>query len=702
MVQQLKRILGQMITESAKLHYALQHDSADTIDSVMINDFLFEWFQNEVAKALKPTLEDVLKFPIKVETIGAFLSIFNILDISHAKGEEKWIKPSIIDHFSYIEPSPEIDRLKALKKHIEMMRQESKKIEWSSLESFYIQYHALFKSFTSNIGSFSNMQQTTIDFYTKHKVDSIFVDERSKVHIVDFDLSGMQSFIYEVTEGGDAKKEIAKTVRGRSFYLSLLSDFIGYAFLNHFELPYEYFIMSAGGKGTIAIPEDANSKTAIKQLQDKIEAMLFANHQGKLSIAFSVRTIIKDQLIGEESYHIIDIDQALSSSKKNKFKSILSTLDQSTITSVQKRCVICNAPVYSNHQHCEVCRSAIELSKALASHEQLSIIFDYAQNERLSNITHIEFGNMGCVHIGQIHDWTYEQKTYPISLNHHQYGDIRYYANVFAKGKSFQEIARTGKGDEKLAILKMDVDNLGLLFLKGLKLKEQSYYKYLTLSRLIDFFFTHELAAICKNKNYHDQVYISYAGGDDLVLICPAIQSLDLLKDIEEAFSSFTCRHPNIHLSAGIEIFHQKSPFRHALKFADGQLEKSKLALGKNRFTVLGHTIKNQELSSIISEIEHYLTCLENDILSKSTIQRLYQAISDSINQPSPVTAFYPYIPLISYMLERNIQKRYEDEKIRLKQLFVTTKIDEDVLVKYFVVFGYVLLGIKNIDRKED
>ena len=89
--------------------------------------------------------------------------------------------------------------------------------------------------------------------------------------LIDFDLSGVQNFIYKVTEGGESKKKVAKTVRGRSFYLSLLSDFVGYAILNHFNLPYENLLISTGGKGTVAVSKSLCSDDEIHQLLSHIE-----------------------------------------------------------------------------------------------------------------------------------------------------------------------------------------------------------------------------------------------------------------------------------------------------------------------------------------------------------------------------------------------------------------------------------------------
>ena len=102
--------------------------------------------------------------------------------------------------------------------------------------------------------------------------------------------------------------------------------------------------------------------------------------------------------------------------------------------------------------------------------------------------------------------------------------------NVFASGKSFSEIAQKSEGDPKLFVLKMDVDSLGMIFLRSIENHPLRYLKYSVLSRMLDFFFTNHLAMICSKEVYQNSIYISYAGGDDLVIIGPASKSLDLFR----------------------------------------------------------------------------------------------------------------------------------------------------------------------------
>ena len=88
---------------------------------------------------------------------------------------------------------------------------------------------------------------------------------------------------------------------------------------------------------------------------------------------------------------------------------------------------------------------------------------------------------------------------------------------------NFENITKTldkSYGDEKLGVLKMDVDNLGAIFAFGLKqgknndvTLQRSLSKYLTLSRFIELFFGYKLKQICldlKVKNYKIKTKTSF------------------------------------------------------------------------------------------------------------------------------------------------------------------------------------------------
>jgi len=178
---------------------------------------------------------------------------------------------------------------------------------------------------------------------------------------------------------------------------------------------------------------------------------------------------------------------------------------------------------------------------------------------------------------------------------------------------SFATLADMACGDKRIGVLKMDVDNLGFIFSIGLEAPEEyakqgnlrSISRLTTLSRQMTTFFTGHLDAICTEvfkrwqidqKNhwpYKDAVsnifYLIFAGGDDLVIVGPWDQVIELAREIRKRFKEFTCHNPNITISAGIYICKPKYPISHAVKKAEEALKQSKNK-GRNRITVMGET----------------------------------------------------------------------------------------------------------------
>jgi CRISPR-associated protein Csm1 len=690
-----------MLLTSAELHALTYDRDVGTVDTVSYETFLSEWFKPDVATHIRSLSEGMSSVTMTGSTIPRLVTLFNELVIEGVSGTEQTIMPTTIDQTVLEDSVTDGAYRAALKKHIRMMAERTNKLDWTSEDAFYESYHALFKAFTANVGALSDDDTTPVAMYERHKFDTILDNGSDKLHMIDFDLSGMQSFIYEVTEGGEAKKQIAKTVRGRSFYLSLLTDFVGYAFLSMTRLPYEFFVVSAGGKGTVALPSEEGAEQRIKEMADRIESMLFHRHRTSLSIAYTVRTISKDDLHDSGTYHAVDIDRKLSTSKKNKFESVLRDIGQNALERSQERCALCGAPVTGHAGKCEVCADAIGLSNALAHHNALTITHDFRHERKGTDDVAITFGDIGTVRISPATDATPSDLCYHVSINHDRIGDLKHHANVFAHGLTFEEIARTDIGDNKLAVLKMDVDNLGLLFLTGLRTESDTYVKYLTLSRRIDHFFTKRLAGICESETYEGKVYVSYAGGDDVVMVCPARHSLVLLEDIMSSFKAYVGGHENIHLSSGIEIFHPKSPFRYAVRFADDKLDKAKGQEGKNSVSVLKDTLPNSALEEVIGEIGHYTEALRRG-LQKSIPRKLYMVLNDAVVKPAPAKAFVRNIPHIAYTLHRNISHALVEEKTRLKNIFVTTDIDDGKIARYHVIFGYVLMMTRTMNNEEE
>ncbi len=70
--------------------------------------------------------------------------------------------------------------------------------------------------------------------------------------------------------------------------------------------------------------------------------------------------------------------------------------------------------------------------------------------------------------------------------------------------------------------------------------------------------------------------YITYSGGDDLLIIGPWDCIIELAEKIRKDFKEFTCENPRINISAGISVVDSHYPVARTVKLAENNLELAK------------------------------------------------------------------------------------------------------------------------------
>ncbi len=156
---------------------------------------------------------------------------------------------------------------------------------------------------------------------------------------------------------------------------------------------------------------------------------------------------------------------------------------------------------------------------------------------------------------------------------------------------SFRILSKFSIGDKKLAAIRADIDNLGLIFSDALKSKEKNqdpdrytFSRIATLSRMLELFFSGYLNILIKQESQKylqsyintDLIYTVYSGGDDLFLIGPYNFILDFSLKLREKLYLYTSKNLDFGLSAGIFIFNHNLPINKVAKYSESQEKKSK------------------------------------------------------------------------------------------------------------------------------
>lgn len=234
----------------------------------------------------------------------------------------------------------------------------------------------------------------------------------------------------------------------------------------------------------------------------------------------------------------------------------------------------------------------------------------------------------------------------------------------------FHELAKNSEGAEFLGILRMDVDNLGLIFAKGFPEKDKSIAKIANLSRMLDMFFTGYLNVLVNERNPNDQnpkakpkLYTTYAGGDDLFIVGAWSEVVELAQNIKEKFAAYCAKNPALHISGGIALCKGKYPIGHAAEEAGELLdEKAKKVTHKNAIAFMGYGISWKDWAGVSEISNKLIKGLEEGKVSRGFIYNLIalhrQYIEPDFESEQKTKANLLLVPKFLYSLVRNVSDK--------------------------------------------
>jgi len=535
------------------------------------------------------------------------------------------------------------------------------------------------------------------------------------------DISGIQNFIYRITKA-QGMGGISKRLRGRSFYLLLLQEVIAKYLINNAKLFDTNILFCGGGRFELLLPNTESTKNILDNASKNINQWLFNEHNGELGII--IEWIETDEN-GLKTYSSLleQLDEKLSIAKKKKFNTLFkepSFWQEKGGNGNIRICKVCNInKVADDQKPCKLCELHKTIGEILPKTKYL--IFASSPIGAISdNICSVPFSNFGTVYLVQqealIKDtWlkSNEIDIYKINDLDCSESSFRFIGNTAPIAKesftiggnsldeedkkvnpgdvlSFEIIAKASIGDKRIGILKMDVDNLGLIFAIGLEGKLKSISRITSISRAVDVFFAGYINTICdetfnewkNNRNnqweYKDKInqifYIVYSGGDDLLIIGPWSEIPKLAKKIRDEFKAYTCENPDLNISAGVFLSKPKYPISLAAKAAGGELEASKNKGGKkNKITLFGDTVEwvgtedNLGFDELLNFGEELYDFIVGENLPRGFVHGLLRRHKqytggDNLN----------FIPAIIYQLSRNIKE--DNLRDKLKEKLISDK----------------------------
>ena len=405
-----------------------------------------------------------------------------------------------------------------------------------------------------------------------------------------WDMSGIQSFIYNISGAGALKQ-----LRARSLYLELMLEHVSDELLERLELSRANLLYTGGGHAYLLLPNTRQTKTIFGTFCDELREWLIEHYGIDLYLATSLVECSAHDLAnkGEDKQRYPklyqELSEGLSAAKASRYDA--RTIKELNFGSAGeydhsrecKECHRSDADIDENDL-CPLCASLGKISASLI-HKDVFVIAEAFEGEdtvspgriglalpfdrRLEMYSRDEYLATRPV-FARI--YTKNSWDMGVKLSTHLWmGDY----TVDTGGVGISAYASQGStleedyGIKRLGVLRADVDNLGTVFASGIPVEKASISRTSTLSRALSYFFKYRINGILEEGCY--QAQIIYSGGDDLFLIGNWNDIIHAARDIRREFLAFT-GNDSITISAGIGMFDEKYPIA-SMAAKTGELE---------------------------------------------------------------------------------------------------------------------------------
>ena len=396
--------------------------------------------------------------------------------------------------------------------------------------------------------------------------------------MVTADLSGIQKFIYTVATSG-----AQRSLRSRSFFLEVLMEHYVDELLSACGLSRANLIYSGGGHCYLLLPNTKTAREGAQAVNNRMNEWLIDQFGVRLFMAQGMTACSANELTNtpadEAPYKAIfgRLSSEVSRSKMQRYRAEqLQRLNCEAAELDGRECIVCGSTDVLRESRCRWCARFEDISvriqdetrvayyvsgdssgrwdvplPAMEGEVFLSLMDERAARERLKMDASLRR--------------VYTKNKAFTGLSYSARLDI---CDYFASNQN-EELAHASSGISRLAVCRMDVDNLGQAFVAGFERMDQTEpqerYRFVTLSRTaalsrqLSLFFKRYMREILADSEPL-QVSVVYSGGDDVFLLGAWNHVIDAALRIRQQFSGFT--GGALTLSAGIALFDARYPIR--------------------------------------------------------------------------------------------------------------------------------------------
>ncbi len=469
-------------------------------------------------------------------------------------------------------------------------------------------------------------------------------DEEKRLLLVEGDISGIQGFIYDVASPEEARRGMGKRLRGRSFYLTLLNQTIAEFIVDVLDLYIVNLIWCGGGHFLILAPNTEDNRKKLEGIESEINKWMMKEFRGGLGLIIAA-TEADAKAFKDFPRLLNDISHELKIKKKKKFLDIIKEEKNRNFDfgDNKKLCAVCGIDFKPKRDEsiCHFCHRSEEIGSWIPKTTKIAFTKDGVKTDKAVQF-YWQTDNKS-----YNYNWNFltegegpsESMVYALNNTESFMGDSQSVGYGFSFiGKrapldneeiaSFDEMIEESEGGQFIGMLRMDVDDLGLILSEGLG-KDKSISRVATLSRSMDWFFLGHLNEICTDANTLRIPYIIYSGGDDLFIATTWDKALDTAIRINKEFREYTCQNPEIHISGGLYLCKSKFPIGRAAILAGNELDDVAKAEDKdsykNALAIFGYKVEWSNLGEIKELGDKIIEAIKRDTISRAFLYGLLE-----------------------------------------------------------------------------
>ena len=479
--------------------------------------------------------------------------------------------------------------------------------------------------------------------------------DRNICALIKGDISGIQNFLYHILSDGASNQ-----LRGRSFYLQLLTEAIAHWVLKQFDLPITNLLLASGGHFSIIAPY-AESKEKLNTIRQTISKKLWQLHQSELSCILAGISMKAHDFKADNFPSKWDAVAGKVNERKQKKWSEMEAQEMfDNLFEPHDDRVIDEQEVDEQEEKKRDPWQFDELGRDLR-HATTLVAFDVPESpipekpnwhdtikafgldaraiqdvaedvKKPDDATCAILYRMGKTDfLADIEKYQWEGL--PVSYDFRIFRPVIPHRHDRAEPEAvadYDYLANASEGVKWLGALRMDVDDLSTVFKD--KLGNATISRHASLSQALRHFFEGYVPQLCHqyNKEQDKEILeLIYAGGDDLFLVGGWSALPEIAEKIRSEFYDFVTGD-HVTLSGGIAIEHMKFPL---YQFADrsGDAEKdAKACDGKNAITFLQKPMKWKEFAEVREWHQKLLESLTGqNQLPRDILTRLTQIYSE-------------------------------------------------------------------------